>query len=221
MTDVLSIQRALQARGYDIGKEGADGVLGRLTIAAVANFQADRKLDIKYPGSIGPKTLAALGLDAPALVVPPWLVEAKRFFGLQEVRDAKVLDRALHMDASAIPWCGAFQAMVMATVLPHEPLPANPLWALNWQKFGRETGVIAAGAIVTFKRSGGGHVAQVVGHDKTYWHCLGGNQSNAVTITKIAKSRQYGELRWPLSYALPEVALTMSDIHATVSANEA
>ena len=61
----------------------------------------------------------------------------------------------------------------------------------------------------------------MVGHDKTYWHVLGGNQSNAVTITKIAKKRQEGALRWPVGAPLPTAELPMTDIHATVSQNEA
>ncbi|MBB2965226.1 peptidoglycan-binding domain-containing protein [Methylobacterium sp. R2-1] len=36
--DVAEIQRALIARGYDLGRSGADGDAGPLTIAAVTAF---------------------------------------------------------------------------------------------------------------------------------------------------------------------------------------
>jgi len=44
------------------------------------------------------------------------------------------------------------------------------------------------GAIGGRERNGGGHVFFVVGHDKTYFHLLGGNQGNSVSIVKKLKS---------------------------------
>lgn len=221
MASTRNVQERLRALGYDPGPP--DGIFGRKTIAAVTAFQRDKKLEVKFPGTVGTKTLSALGLEYVAVAdpLPPWVTEARRFLGKHEVKDAKTLDRALRLDSSEIPWCGAFQAMVLATVLPREAIPANPLWALNWQKFGQPIEGPAMGAIVTFKRPSGGHVAQIVGHDDTYWHCLGGNQSNAVTITKIAKSRQHGPLRWPTTFALATTPMSKSRIAVTISHNEA
>ncbi|ACB82351.1 Peptidoglycan-binding domain 1 protein [Methylorubrum populi BJ001] len=135
---VAEIQRALLARGYDLGPSGADNALGRLTIAAVTAFQKAEKLDILYPGTIGPKTIAALGVSAAGPVAPPWIAEARRYLGLHERKDAGHLDKALRLDASEIPWCGAFVGMVIAATLPREVLPVNPLGARNWLKFGSE-----------------------------------------------------------------------------------
>ncbi|WP_051379816.1 hypothetical protein [Bradyrhizobium murdochi] len=45
------------------------------------------------------------------------------------------------------------------------------------------------GDVLTFKRDGDGHVALCVGEDA--YHCLGGNQSDQVCITRTAKSRPY------------------------------
>jgi uncharacterized protein (TIGR02594 family) len=228
MTNVLAVQRALLARGYKLGPKGADGDLGRYTITALKKFQADQKLDIKYPGTIGPKTLAALGIEAePSEIVPPWVAEARRKIGLQEKRDNKTLREWLKSDGntlgdpSKLPWCGDFMETVIAKTLPDEPIVSNPYWALNWQKFGVPLKKIALGAVAPFKRPSGGHIGMIVGHDKTYFHVLGGNQSNAVTVTKIAKSRLAGPLRWPKSYPLPAKALATSSINATVSTNEA
>lgn len=106
MTTTLQVQERLIALGYYLGPTGADGVPGRNTTKAIANFQADKGLDIKNPGSVGPKTIAALGLDATAPIVPPWVAEARRFLGLHEVRDEKRLRKALRLDASEIAWCG-------------------------------------------------------------------------------------------------------------------
>lgn len=221
MTDWKAVQARLTALGYKPGP--VDGILGRRTIAAVAKFQVDRGIDVKWPGTVGAKTLAALDLHAPPVsaAVPVWIEEARRFLGLHEVRDAKKLDKALRLDSSAIPWCGAFVAMVVGAVLPKEGQPTNPLWALNWQKFGRAIDIPAVGAVVTFKRNGGGHVGFVVGHDATYWHVLGGNQSNTVSVAKIAKSRQSGPLRWPVTAELPVAALPHSTINASITTNEA
>lgn len=226
----LDVQRALKARGFNPGP--LDGELGRKTIAAVAAFQAAEKLHIKYPGTVGPKTLAALGLSQPAgsspaiVLPPPWYAEARRRIGLHEVANNKTLSEYLKSaggtvgDPAKIPWCGDFVETVIAKTLPGEPLPSNPYWALNWAKFGVALARPALGAILSFKRDGGGHVGFLAGHDATYFHVLGGNQSNAVTIAKIAKSRLAG-MRWPASYEKPTAALPPSTLNATISTNEA
>lgn len=52
------------------------------------------------------------------------------------------------------------------------------------------------GAVLIFERGSGGHVGFAVGQDDTHFYVLGGNQSDAVTIARIAKSRLLGA-RWP------------------------
>ena len=52
------------------------------------------------------------------------------------------------------------------------------------------------GAVLIFERNSGGHVGFAVGQDDTHFYVLGGNQSDAVTITRVAKSRLLGA-RWP------------------------
>ncbi|WP_286157123.1 peptidoglycan-binding domain-containing protein [Sinorhizobium sp. RAC02] len=68
------MQERLIALGYYLGPTNADGVVGRNKTNAIVRFQLDKGLSIKNPGSVGPKTLAALGLDpsSPAL---PWVSE--------------------------------------------------------------------------------------------------------------------------------------------------
>jgi uncharacterized protein (TIGR02594 family) len=86
--------------------------------------------------------------------------------------------------------------------LPDEPLlgalGVNPYWARNWLLFGREVKP-TFGAVLVFSRGSGGHVGFAMGQDDTHFYVLGGNQSDAVTIAQIAKSRLLGA-RWPATY---------------------
>ena len=91
--------------------------------------------------------------------------------------------------ADSIPWCGLYAAVI---VRRSGRLPVDgPLWALNWAQFGSEAGQPSLGDILTFTREGGGHVGFYVGEDKTHFHVLGGNQSDAVNIARIEKKRLY------------------------------
>ena len=89
--------------------------------------------------------------------------------------------------ADEIPWCGLFVAVVMTRA--GRPPVQNPLWALNWNKFGVQVKTPMLGDILTFSRNGGGHVGFYVGEDATAYHVLGGNQGNQVNVVRIAKSR--------------------------------
>lgn len=93
----------------------------------------------------------------------------------------------------AIPWCGLFMAVVAKRA--GKQLPPDPLWALNWNKFGRGAGQPMLGDVLTFVRNGGGHVALYVGEDATAYHVLGGNQSDQVCFTRISKLRLSGVRR--------------------------
>lgn len=227
---VQAVQRRLIALGYDLGPSGADGDAGRMTTAAVAKFQADRKLEIQYPGTIGPKTAAALEITlSPAVpIIPPWITLAKSKMGLIETRDNKALKEFLKSDGHALgdpaklPWCGDFVETCIALSLPREPMIANPYWALNWLKFGVEVpkDKPVLGAIGAAERNGGGHVFFVVGHDKANYHALGGNQSNSVSIVKMPKDRVKG-IRFPKTYPMPAKSLGFSTFNGKISVNEA
>jgi hypothetical protein len=88
--------------------------------------------------------------------------------------------------------------------LPDEPLAGalgtNPYWARNWLQFGQAVPPVT-GAVLVFARGSGGHVGFAVGQDDTHFHVLGGNQSDAVTVARIAKSRLLGA-RWPVTFPL-------------------
>ncbi len=148
--------------------------------------------------------------------------------GLNEVRDNKTLSAFLKSDGETLgdpaklPWCGDFVETCIAVSLPREPMIANPYWALNWLKFGIEVpkDKPVMGAIGVAERDGGGHVFFVVGHDRDYYHALGGNQSNSVSVVRMDKGRIKG-LRFPSTYPMPSVVLPYATYNGQISVNEA
>ena len=56
--EVVNLQRALMALGYNVGPTKDDGILGKYTAAAVAKFQTDNKLP--STGTATPETVEAL-----------------------------------------------------------------------------------------------------------------------------------------------------------------
>ena len=141
-------------------------------------------------------------------VALPWITEAKSALGRNEARDRSWLMDWLKRDGRSLgdpgknPWCGDFVETCIRIGLPDEPLlralGTNPYWARNWLLFGLETKPVP-GAVLIFGRGSGGHVGFAVGQDDTHFFVLGGNQSDAVTIARIAKSRLLGA-RWPATF---------------------
>jgi uncharacterized protein (TIGR02594 family) len=179
--------------GYDPGP--LDGVYGARTAAALRLMLAKE----------GRPALADAVDDL------PWLVEGKRMLARHEGRDNGLLSKWLRSDGKTLgdpaklPWCGDFVETCLRLALPGEPFPGalgeNPYWARNWLRLGSEIAP-CYGAVVVFERGSGGHVGFAVGEDETALHVLGGNQSNAVTIARIAKARLLGA-RWPETYPRP------------------
>ena len=56
--EVINLQRALMALGYDVGRTKDDGILGKYTSAAISKFQADNKL--QATGTATPETVQAV-----------------------------------------------------------------------------------------------------------------------------------------------------------------
>lgn len=129
---------------------------------------------------------------------PKMIVEALKLFGTHEVvgkgDNPIILQWAKELGLNDyrkddIAWCGLFMAYVAKQA--GKDVPKNPLWALNWAKFGTPSDKPMLGDVLTFQREGGGHVALYVGEDKDCFHCLGGNQSDQVTISLIKKTRLF------------------------------
>ncbi|WP_061931947.1 TIGR02594 family protein [Aureimonas sp. AU22] len=202
----LRIQTRLRALGYDPGP--SDGIHGRRTIAAVRAFQSDQKLVVD--GIVGPLTLARLfageahGAESPD---HPWYQEARRLVGTREVpgqgSNPVIEDWAeglgIPYRGDDIPWCGLFVAHCIGATLPQEPLPAHPLGARNWARFGTPCDP-GLGCVLVFWResraSGKGHVGFYAGEDETGFYVLGGNQSDAVNVKRLPRSQFLGA-RWP------------------------
>lgn len=232
--ETAALQSRLKALGFDPGP--IDGTFGRSTIAAIKAFQKAHGLPAD--GVVGPKTIALLSPAVPAphgiaatagyqptAAVPPWLAEARRKTGLTEKKDRSILMKWLSSDGhtlgdpSKLPWCGDFVETCIALTLPEERLPTNPYYAQNWSAFGRKVAP-ALGAVLVFKRPGGGHVGFYEGEDKTTYSVRAGNQSNAITVARIAKNRCIAA-RWPTSYPLPTGGAVASTLTGKVSTNEA
>ena len=217
---VRAAQQRLLDLGYDPGP--IDGEYGPRTSAAVRSFQfaagvtqPDGK-PLKFPGSIGPSTLAALGIDGPRPPVkPPWMAEGERVLGLHEDIDTQDLSSWLKADGRTLgdprklPWCGDFVETCVRLALPTEPIPANPYGARNWLDFGRPCGP-ALGAVAVFwrvaKNGWQGHVGFLAGENPAVGkvYVLGGNQSDRVSVVALSKSRLLG-YRWPAGYPLAAV----------------
>jgi uncharacterized protein (TIGR02594 family) len=132
---------------------------------------------------------------------PKMLVEALKLYGTLEApgsRDnpdimewAEELGLKRTYSHDSIPWCGLFAGIVAHRA--GKEVVDSPLWALSWADFGDAVDKEDAelGDILTFKRNGGGHVGLYVGEDDNAFHVLGGNQSDSVCISRIAKSRLY------------------------------
>ena len=176
--------------------------------------------------------LSANGRSA-ALAPPgplPWITEAKTALGRNEARDRNWLMDWLKRDGRTLgdpsknPWCGDFVETCIRMGLPDEPLlgalGTNPYWARNWLLFGQTVQPIT-GAVLIFERGSGGHVGFAVGQDDTHFYVLGGNQSDAVNIKRIAKGRLYAARR-PAYRAQPANVRRISlAANGALSANEA
>lgn len=135
----------------------------------------------------------------------PWLKTAYSYMGEKEIpgpkSNPKIIQWAKNIGGwigswyknDDVPWCGLFVAECFNA---HKfSVSQKSLSALAWAYWGQKS-PIAEGAVLVFKRSGGGHVGFYVGEDRTAFHVLGGNQSNSVSITRIDKRRLVA-VRWP------------------------
>ncbi len=234
--NVKDIQQVLAIAGFDPGP--IDGIRGRKTIAAIKQFQAANHL--VPDGIVGPKTSAKLFTDnLPANesfsipVTMPWLEEAFRLIGTQEDpgkgSNEAILGWANDLGVDSynddeIPWCGLFVAHCIGSQMPDEALPRNPLGARSWEKLG-DTVTPQLGAVMVFWRKNRddwrGHVGFYWAEDTDAYHILGGNQSNSVSITRIAKNRLLNA-RWPSTGTISNKIIRNASINGKLlSENEA
>jgi len=166
------------------------------------------------------------------MIDPVWLSRARSYTNIKEApggANNRVImswaDRVggwvkRYFVADSIPWCGLFVANVMLEC-GFGDLPDNPLGARNWAGYGRKLIAPRLGCILVFSRSGGGHVGFYVGEDTTHFHVLGGNQSDAVNVMRIAKDRLIS-MNWPMEHPLPPAKpVYLNPNGSPVSKNEA
>jgi uncharacterized protein (TIGR02594 family) len=156
----------------------------------------------------------------------PWIDRAYGFLGTREGVGSKDNPVVLamyrdvgHADAKhdAIPWCAAF----VGAMLEREGIKSTKtLWALDYLQWGHSLGAPYVGAVGVKKREGGGHVFFVVGYDETWVYALGGNQSDAVCVTKILRAA-VTSYRWPVSVALPDKATRPAHVFPAAPARAA
>lgn len=141
---------------------------------------------------------------------PKWLTIARTQLGHKEVTGDKDNPEIMKYYKAAkqggikhdeTAWCSAFANWVIRTA---GYAPTYSLLARSWLKWGKAVKP-QLGAIMVFKRLVNGvddglhgHVCFYVGETEKGYKVLGGNQSNAVTITTIAKDRLLGA-RWPIT----------------------
>lgn len=141
--------------------------------------------------------------------LPKTISEGLEFLGVQEVvgrgSNKTIIDWRDILNAASpagdpvvqgysdddIPWCGLFAAIVAFFRADNiAEVVQSPLWARSWANYGVSTSTASLGDVLVFSRvGGGGHVGFYIAEDATSYHVLGGNQSNAVTITRILKNR--------------------------------
>lgn len=215
LNDTMIVQRLLNQIDIPGAQQlVADGSPGVRTIFKIQAFQ--RSIGIARPdGIIAPhsKTMkelmcradadnsvhAHLALTNPAPTSAdlgaPWIATAEREIGQKEVAGSKANPRIMEYHKAAKywakddslgvnAWCGSFVAWVMSQ--HGHAAPANAFRAKEWAKFGAPLKAPVYGAISIKSRSGGGHVAFVVGQsrDGKHYYMLGGNQSNEVNVSR-------------------------------------
>lgn len=233
MITMEQIQQELLNQGYAPGVP--DGIIGRRTRQAIEAFQ------IQHPGLVvdgipGPKTLAVLFKSKIDVTPPevnklftiPWLDLAITKKGLNEKSDNAELKRFLRSDGGTVgdpaqlPWCGDFVETCIAVTLKNEFLPSNPYLARNWQKFGCPVEP-TLGAVAVFWRGArtgiSGHVTFLVGKGNGVVYCLGGNQSNSVSIASMPTARLLA-VRWPLTHPFPAKFSLPTMKNGVLSVNE-
>lgn len=156
-----------------------------------------------------------------------WITEAKRHIGLKEIPGAKHEPKILAwwkaikrggIKSDEVPWCAAFVGGCLEAV---GIVSSRYESARSYMTWGKAIPAPLPGCVVVFYRDGGGHVAFVVGVDKSgNLMCLGGNQGNAVTIAAFSRDRAIG-YRWPAAAPLPRTTALPVMAGGTLSRNEA
>ena len=161
---------------------------------------------------------------------PAWLKTAESTIGVREVpgaansptimRWARQVGRYLGIPyaADSTPWCGLWTAWVFDQhgITP----PPIAIRASQWGTWGTKLTRGTPGAVLVFTRAGGGHVGLYASEDEDNYHVVGGNQSDSVSVMKLAKNRCTA-IRWPAGQPAPTSGPVFRRFDGRVSTNEA
>jgi uncharacterized protein (TIGR02594 family) len=154
---------------------------------------------------------------------PPWLATMREISGTQEYSGGAdnpvILEWARFIgekypemrsycaqyNHDAIAWCGLTVAYCMAKngIRPVFGKSENKrfLWADAWRAFGVRLDKPKLGCVMVFARNGGGHVALYEGEEGNDYLIRGGNQSDAVNLMRMQKSKFTAAI-WPATPAI-------------------
>lgn len=91
--------------------------------------------------------------------------------------------------ADSVPWCAAFVAACLKLgKAPNEVQKSLRLWAAAYAGLGTKLKKPVWGCVGVKTRNGGGHVGFVVAANDTHVWLLGGNQGDAVSVARFARS---------------------------------
>lgn len=167
-------------------------------------------------------------------ILPKLIAEGLKYYGIKEITGEKNNPEILKMAEALgvekiytndeISWCAVF--ICYLCLQTGKPMPFKEyeiLRAASFTKWGNPVvrGSEQFGDILVFTRPGGGHVGLLIAESKDTFHVLGGNQSNAVTITEISKYRLSAARRYYATKAPESVKMYILDSSGKVSTNEA
>jgi uncharacterized protein (TIGR02594 family) len=183
--ELYAIQTRLKELGHDPGP--LDGVWGKQTRDAIG----------KQLGITKAKQPDAAAVDM------PWFSLAHSHVGVKEAPGAASNGQIVGFFTASVgqahgdevAWCAAFVGAMM-----HETgyKGTGSLMARSYLQWGAQLVKPRKGCVVVFKRGAApaGHVGFVDDFTATQIRCLGGNQSNAVTIAPFKRADVLG-YRWP------------------------
>jgi uncharacterized protein (TIGR02594 family) len=161
--------------------------------------------------------------------LPPWLATMREISGTREYSGSadnpailgwarfigekypEMRGYCAQYNHDAIAWCGLTVAYCLAKngIRPVFGKTENErfLWAGAWQKFGVRLDKPKPGCVMVFTRSGRSHVAFYEGEEGNDYLIRGGNQSDAVTLMRMHRSKLTAAM-WP---ATPAIATPASE----------
>jgi uncharacterized protein (TIGR02594 family) len=163
-----------------------------------------RWMEINHNGLSGWSSLKYLVPDIGPDDGPPWLRVALAEQGVREYSGAADNPRIVEYHRSTTlgprlsnqdetPWCSSF---VNWCIERSGYEGTDSAWARSWLNWGKKLTTPRKGCVAVFKRgTNSGHVGFYIGETASNIRLLGGNQSDAVNVTNIDKSRLLG-YRW-------------------------